>query len=101
MRVKEILRKLAFYERIKEELRVEEVFAEVFHDLFGSVRGNPKPELQQRLRAVQHCFIGHLRSLRDIAGFELQLSFENFAFTGYEFEIDGEDDFSGALSDPD
>src|SRR4051794_645366 len=101
MRIKEILRKLALYKGIKEKLRVEEVFAKVFHYLVRSVRGNPKPELQQRFRAVEHRLIGHLRRLRDIAGFQLQLGFENFALAGYEFEIDGEDDFSGAFSDTD
>src|SRR5947208_3392630 len=98
MRVKEILRKLALNERIKEKLRIEEVFTEIFHYLVWSVRGNPKPELQQRFRAVEHRLIGHLRCLRDIACFQLQLGFENFAFAGYEFEIDREDDFSGAFS---
>ena len=99
--LKEILRELALHERIEEQFRVEEVFAEILDNFVRAIGCDAEPEFQQRLRTVQHRFVSHLRRLRDIARFELQLRFKNFALAGHQFEIDGEDDFAGALADTD
>ena len=74
MGLEEIRREFAAHKRIEENLRVVKLGAEVADDLVRIFGRNHKPELEQRLRPMQHGFVRHLRRLFDIPGFQLQLS---------------------------